>query len=155
MKRGAVKIGRKLLLVSLGGVFTIAGISKASDPETFALAIAHYRLVPWWCAVALALYLPFLEIFAASALLFIQTRRAALFILLLLSLTFTGALLFAEYRHLNIECGCFEIGQNHTSTKAAIARNCLILTGITFLLRSKKVIPSVVPSQNSPPSRMT
>ena len=130
------QVVRRLLLLSVGGVFLFAGISKALDPGAFALAITRYRLVPWWFAVALALYLPFLEIIAASALAFRSTRPPALFVLLLLTLIFTAALGWAELRHLDISCGC--LGQSPTGLRFALLRNSLLLAGIGFLLRTPK-----------------
>ena len=65
---GIAKVARLLALIAVGGIFALAGIPKAMNPAAFAVSIDHYRLLPWWGAAALALYLPWLEILCAAAL---------------------------------------------------------------------------------------
>ena len=129
------KVIRLALLAIIGGAFLYAGIAKALDPGTFATDIAHYRLGTWWQAVALAFYLPFLEIIAAGALFFPNTRQAALLVLLCLTSIFTAALFSAELRHLDISCGCFGASQPQISIRFALGRNCLFLTVLYISLR--------------------
>lgn len=94
-----------LLAVAIG----YAGVSKALDPSEFQKAIDRYNLVPYPVTAAAALYLPWLEICLAAALLLplAAARRASSVVVLGLMLVFTTAYVSTLARGLNIECGCF------------------------------------------------
>src|SRR6202030_704958 len=62
---------------------------------------------PWPVAVALALYLPWLEIFSGLALVTRRIYRGGLLILTLLTTVFIAASIVAKARGLDISCGCF------------------------------------------------
>src|SRR5437773_12042740 len=51
----------------VAGVFIYAGALKALDPGLFASDIVNYKLPPWPISVALAFYLPWLEIVCVFA----------------------------------------------------------------------------------------
>src|SRR5262245_11832643 len=71
----------RLLDFVLAGIFIYAGALKAFDPGQFASDIDNYKILPWPISVALAFYLPWLEIFCALALVFRFLYRGALSIL--------------------------------------------------------------------------
>jgi hypothetical protein len=54
----------------LAAVFIYAGAVKALDPVQFASDIDNYKILPWPVSVALAFYLPWLEILCALGLVF-------------------------------------------------------------------------------------
>lgn len=92
----------------LGGVFVISGILKVMAPGRFFQDIENYDLVPWRAAsVALAFYLPWLEIVSGIAVIVRPVRTVALVVLSALLLIFSAALLQAWMRGLDISCGCF------------------------------------------------
>jgi putative oxidoreductase len=91
----------------LAGVFIYAGVVKAWDPAAFAKSIDSYRLLPYSSGVALALYLPWLEIAAGFGVLWHRVRLGALGSILLLCLIFGSAIASAWIRDLDIGCGCF------------------------------------------------
>ncbi len=98
-------IGHLLSLI-VGGYFLWAGVVKLFGPERFFQDVLNYQLVGESMAWALALYLPWLEVVAALALLWRQTRLAASVWIGAMLLVFLGALASAWARGLNIDCGC-------------------------------------------------
>ncbi len=105
-----MKTTRLLLLFGLGLVFAYAGALKVADPAAFAEAIARYRILSWPGSVAVALYLPWLELAAVIALCCPGWRRAGQWLLLGRSLGFSAVIASALVRGLDIECGCFGSG---------------------------------------------
>lgn len=130
MKHGCKRLLRGLITL----VFAGAGVLKAGDATEFAFAIDRYHLVPWPVAVALALYLPWLEMAAAAALWSARTRAAALVILTILALVFLTALTTAAWRGLDIDCGCFGSLMT-TGLRWALARAALSLLAVRLLAR--------------------
>ena len=97
----------RILDFLVGGLFIYAGVMKAFDPVGFARDIDNYKLLPWPVAVALGLYLPWLEIFSGLALITRRLYRGALLILAGLMIVFIAASMIAKARGLDISCGCF------------------------------------------------
>lgn len=102
-----IRIASDIAAMAVGALFIYAGEVKAVAPAQFADDIANYRLLPHAAAVALALYLPWLEMICGLALVFKKAFRGALCILASLCLVFLAALASAKARGLDISCGCF------------------------------------------------
>jgi len=117
-----------ILVVLLAALFLYAGISKIPDPVAFARDIEAYRLLPGQASLAVALWLPWLEVLAALALVWPAWRAAGRQLLLLLLTVFQILLLVTWFRGLDIECGCF--GGGGSSVPLALLRNL----GLMFLL---------------------
>ena len=122
----------------VGGIFIYAGSLKALDPVQFASGIDNYKILPWPVSVALAFYLPWLEIVCAVALVFRFFYRGALSILTALIVIFTVATIAAKVRGLDITCGCFGHATQHWSFPAHLATNLAILTGLLVLWVSNR-----------------
>jgi putative oxidoreductase len=150
----------RILDFVLAGIFIFAGLSKVVDldrliadlqqlqfasaladlrnlslasPAEFASGIDNFKILPWSISVALAFYLPWLEIFCALALVFRSLYRGALAILSASIVAFTLAILAAKVRGLDITCGCFGHASQHWSFPAHLATNLAILTGLVVL----------------------
>jgi uncharacterized membrane protein YphA (DoxX/SURF4 family) len=150
----------RILDFVLAGIFIFAGLSKILDldrliadlqqlqfasaladlrnlslasPAEFASGIDNFKIVPWPISVALAFYLPWLEIFCALALVFRFLYRGALAILSASIVVFTLATIAAKVRGLDITCGCFGHASQHWSFPAHLATNLAILTGLVVL----------------------
>ena len=121
--------------VILGGLFLIAGLTKAYDPAGFATEIQNYHLVPWVGGVLLALFLPWVEIFAAGALFLKRFQRGALLLISAMLIVYSAALISAMARGLNIDCGCFGRLISSTGIAWALVRNggLMILAGILWV----------------------
>lgn len=106
-------------------VFGWAGATKVTDPSAFANAIAGFRLVPWPVGVALALYLPWLELIVAITLLVSRWRQSGLLLAAVLSTVFVVVWAITWTRGLDVACGCFG-GQGATNAVWALLRAILL-----------------------------
>ena len=131
-----VRILAPLALLALAGIFLYAGISKITDPAAFAHAIELYRVVPRALAVITALYLPWLEIGCALAILARALRGGALALLALCNVVFAIMLASALARGLDISCGCFGAGgaTGPAALLASLARAALLAITCAWLL---------------------
>jgi putative oxidoreductase len=117
----------------IAGIFIYAGTIKALDPVQFASDIDNYKILPWPISVALAFYLPWLEIFCGFALVVRLLYRGALSILSALILVFTLATIAAKVRGLDITCGCFGHASQNWSFPAHLVTNLAILAALIAL----------------------
>jgi putative oxidoreductase len=131
---GIWRVLSRILDFVLAGIFIYAGALKAFDPVQFASDIDNYKILPWTITVALAFYLPWLEIFCALGLVFRFLYRGALSILIALIAVFTLATIAAKVRGLDITCGCFGHASQNWSFPAHLATNLAILAGLLALL---------------------
>jgi uncharacterized membrane protein YphA (DoxX/SURF4 family) len=137
--------GKVILLAlraALAFLFLKAGVLKIWDfahwrsaTPDFALAIQHYQIVPWPdLTMLLAVYLPWLEVITALALLTRPLRLGAITLFSGLTLVFLAALASAWHRGLDISCGCFGKDEVSTDFPAMIARDLCILAALATLL---------------------
>jgi putative oxidoreductase len=124
----------RILDFVLAGIFIYAGALKAFDPVQFASDIDNYKILPWPVSVALAFYLPWLEILCAFGLVFRFLYRGALAILTGSIVLFTLAITAAKVRGLDITCGCFGHASQHWSFPSHLATNVAILAALLALL---------------------
>jgi uncharacterized membrane protein YphA (DoxX/SURF4 family) len=122
----------------VAGIFIYAGAIKALDPVQFANDIDNYKILPWPISVALAFYLPWLEIFCGVALVVRLFYRGALSILTTLIVVFTLATIAAKIRGLDITCGCFGHASQNWSFPAHLATNLAILAALVVLWISSR-----------------
>ncbi len=123
----------RIVDVILAAIFIYAGVLKMLDPAQFAHDINNYRILPWTLSVALAFYLPWLEILCGLGLIFRFLYRGALSILTVLIVVFTLATIAAKARGLDITCGCFGHASQHWSLPAHLATNLGILAALLVL----------------------
>lgn len=124
---------RHTLRVFIGGIFLWAGIEKAINPAAFANAIIQYRLTSEHAAAGLALYLPWLEIAVAAAILSRKLYLGGLALVGLMLTIFVGALASAAYRGLDISCGCFG-GNGQREIISALILDISLLAAVMILL---------------------
>jgi putative oxidoreductase len=157
---GIWRVLSRILDFVLAGIFIFAGLTKIFDldrliadlqhlgvansfadlrhlalanPGEFASDIDNFKLLPWPVSVALAFYLPWLEIFCAFGLVFRFCYRGALLILSASIVVFTFGIIAAKARGLDITCGCFGHASQHWSFPSHLATNLGILVGLLFL----------------------
>ncbi len=118
--------------------FADLGNLSVADPAEFAHDINNFRILPWIVSVALAFYLPWLEIFCGLGLVFRVLYRGALSILTALIVVFTLATIAAKVRGLDITCGCFGHASQHWSLPAHLATNLTILAALFLLWVSSR-----------------
>jgi putative oxidoreductase len=130
---GVWRVLSRILDFVLAAIFIYAGALKVFDPVQFASDIDNYKILPWTVSVALAFYLPWLEILCALGLVFRFLYRGALSILIALIVVFTLATIAAKVRGLDITCGCFGHASQHWSFPSHIATNLAILAALLAL----------------------
>jgi len=128
--------GRLLRLV-IGATFIYSGVVKALSPIRFTSDIHNYRLLPWSLAVALAFYLPWLEIVCGLAVLSGRLCRAAVALLVGLIIIFIVASASARIRGIDISCGCFGHLTNNLSFGWHFGLNTVLLVLLFALWQSK------------------
>jgi uncharacterized membrane protein YphA (DoxX/SURF4 family) len=125
----------RLIRVGLAAVFLWAGVAKLSDPQSFALVIGAYGLIPESLIMPVAVGLPALEVIAAIGLLF--DIRGSLTIIAGLLVMFMGILSYGIWLGLDIDCGCFGAGdpegQPHHGLRSAIYKDLLMMAGVAYL----------------------
>ena len=143
IKRRTSNIFWRILDFVLVGIFIYAGVVKAIDPVQFASDIDNFKILPWPVSVALAFYLPWLEIFSALGLVFRFLYRGALSILTASIVVFTLAIIAAKVRGLDITCGCFGHASQHWSFPSHLLTNLAILAALvalSFSIRSRRPV---------------
>ncbi len=125
--------------------FAAAGVLKLRNPASFAGDIGHYRLVSSWLAGLAAVYLPWLELTLAAALLAPRTRGVARWLSVALLVAFCAALASTMVRGIDIRCGCFGSASD-TGAAGALARNgallACLLAGAWAEQRSNRADPA-------------
>ena len=139
IKHRASNLFWRILGLIIAGIFIYAGAIKALDPVQFASDIDNYKILPWPICVALAFYLPWLEIFCAFALVVRLFYRGALLIFTVLILVFTVVTIAARVRGLDITCGCFGHASQNWSFPAHLTTNLAILAGVLALWFQSKI----------------
>jgi len=130
MTRAGIKF---LLRWILAGVFAAAAFAKIISPHDFAVAVFRYQILPHALVNLAALFLPWLELLCAIALVAApRFRDAALALLLGLLIVFTAAIAFNLYRGIDIACGCFTVkpGARHMGWWNLGRNALLILAGL-------------------------
>jgi hypothetical protein len=119
----------------LGMVFIYAGGVKLLDPESFAVLIDAYGLVPDPLLMPVAIGLPALGVLAGAGLLFdVEGSLSAIAALLLVFIAILG---YGIWMGLDVDCGCF--GPEDPEAKAyhglrtTLYRDLAMLAGVAFL----------------------
>ena len=91
----------------LGTIFLLACWHKLVEPESFALDIATYQILPLALINPMAIVLPWVELLAGIMMLVgFRTRAAALLIAGMMAM-FLVAISLALAKGLEMSCGCF------------------------------------------------
>jgi hypothetical protein len=115
-------------------MFILSGVPKLLTMREFAAAMSGYELVGSHVATLLAITLPWLEIGVGGLLVFEVCTAGALVVAILLLTSFSTAIAFALLRHLDIECGCFGVGENSSQINTwTLLRAILLLSIVTWL----------------------
>ena len=132
----SIRLGRTALLLvraALALLFLYAGAMKVLHTQEFAFDVQSYQLTNWTVSILVAVYLPWLEVCAAVAILAKKLYLGALALTGLMAALFFGAISSAWWRGLDITCGCFGPEINRTNYPLHIAID-LALLGAAALL---------------------
>lgn len=126
-----------VLAAALAGVWLYAALPKLLSPASLLGAIKTYQMLPHTLEVALALWLPWVEVCAALALLLPRWRCSGAWLSLGLLLVFLVGIIQGWLRGLNITCGCFGGPAVTTSLGYVwlVGRDVALIAVCLFLLR--------------------
>jgi uncharacterized membrane protein YphA (DoxX/SURF4 family) len=123
-----------LLRVGLAAVFLYAGATKLLDLRGFEQSIIDYGILLPGTEMAVAISLVILEILVGAGVLF--GMRGALPGMVGLLVMFIGVLSYGVWLGLDIECGCFGLGESHEpGTALVIDIGLLCCCGLLFTLQ--------------------
>lgn len=118
----------------------LSGYHKILYPQSFALAVYRFHLLPdAWVNIG-ALYFQWLEVVCALCLLFVpKFRRAALWITLVLLTLFTGAIGINLIRGTVYSCGCFSNAPDaQPMSWMSILRNAMLIALVVLAFVAQK-----------------
>jgi uncharacterized membrane protein YphA (DoxX/SURF4 family) len=127
-------------------IFIWAGLEKVMQPAAFAESIQAYKLIPEYFAPWLARFLPWLEIWAALALLWPRTRATGALLVGTLSVVFALAVTSVMLRGLEINCGCFGPFSGKVGWKT-LALDLAGIISMSWLLREAFTPTCELPAQ--------
>ena len=117
----------RILHFLLGGIFVYAGVMKALRPMVFLDDVRSFALLPDPYAALLAMFLPWLEIFAGLAVISGCLRKGGLLLLTGSLLVFLIAIGIAWAHGTDIRCGCFGGDVESSGYLTLIVRDLLLL----------------------------
>ncbi len=125
----------RFVRILIGLVFILSGFSKITKPQSFAVIIDAYGLVPSGLTIIVAVFLIIVELLAGFALLL--DLKGGLTTISLLLVVFMSILGYGIWMGLDVDCGCFgpediEAEAFH-GLRSALYRDFLILAGIVYL----------------------
>ena len=91
----------------LGQLFLLAAVHKIAQPQSFAVDVATYQLLPLPLINLFAIVVPSIEVLIGMLLLLGLWVRGAAMVLGALMVSFMVALGWALYLKLDMTCGCF------------------------------------------------
>ena len=91
----------------LAWVFILACLHKIADPYQFAIDVATYQFLPLWAINAMAIVLPWTELFVGVLLVVGWKVRPAALLVAGMMVMFMVALAWALTHDLQMSCGCF------------------------------------------------
>jgi uncharacterized membrane protein YphA (DoxX/SURF4 family) len=122
----------------LGGVFLVAGVLKAIDPQSSVTAVRAYQLLPTSLATIVGWGLPFAEIALGLLLLAGIATRAVAAAAAILLVVFIAAVVSVAARGLSIDCGCFggggEVAPGQTAYGIELVRDAGLLLLAVWLV---------------------
>ena len=122
----------RVLIGVVALAFGYAALVKLNDPERFLSSLLTFELFPYKLAVALALWVPWLELVLAVSLLSGRWRSGAEALTGLLLVAFIAVVVQAYFRGLSIDCGCY--GSNLLSDgmdyAVKLGENLLLLSAL-------------------------
>ncbi|MEM9018065.1 MAG: MauE/DoxX family redox-associated membrane protein [Verrucomicrobiota bacterium] len=126
-----------VLRLAFGGLFIFSGVIKLKDPILFAEAVRNYQIIGDPIAPAMALFLPWVEIFAGIAVMLERFVRGGALILVASLIIFTGAIAISWVRGLDITCGCYG-SYELVNYPVKVAQNVgLLIVGIAIWFRAE------------------
>jgi hypothetical protein len=140
--------------IALGVVFVLSAIPKIADPPAFAHLIYNYRLLPGGLINAMALVMPWVELFVGAALILGVWKREAATVVGILLLVFMVAIGVNLARGHAVDCGCFDVKSAGKSREELLAEmRWVLIRDVGLLLLVGQVLAATgTPRWNRPKS---
>jgi putative oxidoreductase len=123
------------LRLVIGGVFIWASWHKIGNPEGFARDIYNYRMMPGSTINLMAIIMPWLELACGVLLIVGPLMRGSALLIGLMLLVFIIAISAAIIRGLNIDCGCFKVGEGGRMVGLkTLTEDVLMLVGVGIIM---------------------
>jgi hypothetical protein len=120
---------------TLGGIFIYAGGTRLLKPESFAVLIEAYGIIPERLRIPVAIGLPFLELIAGIGLLF--DIRGSLALITGLLVFFMAVLGYGIWMGLDVDCGCFgpedPEAQAFHGLRLSLFRDLALMAGVILI----------------------
>ncbi len=104
-----------LVRVILGGILIYSSLDKIDNRAEFIKIVNHYHILPAVVVNLFAITLPWVELLTGLFLIVGKYVKAASLLYSILLVVFIIALLQAELRGININCGCFSLKADEDS----------------------------------------
>ena len=122
-------------------MFVAAALPKIADPPAFAHMIYNYRLLPGGLVNALALVLPWVELFAGLALVLGVWKKEAAVTAAVMLVVFIVAIGINLARDHAVDCGCFDVRSAGKSREELLTEmKWVLLRDIGLLLLAGQVL---------------
>lgn len=124
-----------LVQIFLGGLFVVASLDKIINPDAFAVSILNYKIVGPTLAMLTATVLPYIELLCGLGLILGLYPRTSTLLITIMLFVFTGLVISALFRGLDISCGCFTQDPNASKIgyKKILENSGMILLGIYLM----------------------
>ena len=116
----------------LGVVFIYASIDKIIHIDQFARAIYFYHIIPGWVVNVMAIFMPWVELFAGVCLIVGFYPRGAAALIGTMLVMFLIALAIVYARGVDINCGCFSVSDRAKSSAITLIWRDFILLVMTI-----------------------
>jgi putative oxidoreductase len=127
-----VLLGLRLVI---GGIFIWASVFKIAEPGEFAKGIYNYRMMPEAAINLMAIVMPWLELICGVLLIIGPGLRGSALLIGFMLLVFIVAISSAIARGLDIDCGCFKVGDGGRIVGLkTLIEDVLMLIGVGIIL---------------------
>lgn len=134
-----MRAGKVLLILFrllTGGAFIYAAVLKIADPMGFAQDVLNYRVVGPTLAFPVAVFLPWVELFAGLSLISGVVEKGGALVASILYAGFIGLVLSVIVRGLDVDCGCFGSLSSKADWRLVAQDAVLLAMSLAILFRA-------------------
>jgi len=135
---GRILTGREFNLVLrlvLGGMFLYAAWDKVASPQSFAMSVRAYEIVPFSISNLFALCLAWAELAVGILLIVGLFIRSAAGASLMLMVMFFVAIATVLVRGMVVDCGCFGSEGGSAAGPLLLVRNAFLIVASVLVMR--------------------
>lgn len=140
-----MKAGKLLFILFrllAGGAFIYAAVLKIADPLGFAQDVLNYQVVGPMLAFPVAVFLPWVELFAGLGLVSGALEKGGALVASALYAGFIGLVLSVIVRGLDVDCGCFGSLSSKADWRLVVQDVVLLAMSLAILFRTDSNAPA-------------